>query len=268
MKQSHLPHVLSAFVMLFAILACALPGQAGQPVTSPNAIETAVAGTSQAAAQQTAAAQLFTATPEGPTGTVIEQSPDGTTKYTDYDAGFEVHYPVGWLTVRPGSAEFNAALVGEANVNSMLHDQMAYDISNDAVDEYRLYSYILRPDIKQHVLFGFSKVRWDPEDSAVLDNVNMGQFVRDLEAQTSIPGFRVDTAQIHDEMYTRVIEIGGRWTLSDGTSDPVVFYSIFYFFKPTQSSTVRIAITTIYEYKDQMSIDMKSIMSSIKLLEP
>jgi hypothetical protein len=265
MKRNRFHHAISTFVFLMAIVACALPGQA--PASGPNTIETAIANTAQAAAQQTAAAALFTATPEGTAGSTVEQLQDGTTKYTDYDAGFEVTFPVGWLAVRPNSEEFNAVLVGEATVNSMLYGQLAADLKENAAD-YRLYTYILRPDIKEHVMFGFSKTRWDPNDSQMLDNSNMGDLVRELETQSSIPGFHVDTAQIHDDTNTRVIEVGGRWVLNDGTSDPVPFYSIFYFFKPTQDSTVRIAITFVQDYQDEFAADVKSIRDSVRIIKP
>jgi hypothetical protein len=110
MKPNLLRYTLSILVMLFAILACALPGQPAQPTVDANSlvIGTAIASTAQAASQQTAVAQLSTATPSGPTGTTIEQLQDGTTRYTDYDAHFDVTYPVGWLS--PELEEFNAAL--------------------------------------------------------------------------------------------------------------------------------------------------------------
>jgi hypothetical protein len=253
--------------MLIAMLACALPGRGSpqEPAPVSGSIETAIAGTAQAASQQTAEASLVTATPAGMTGTTIDQLADGTTKYTDYDAGFEITFPAGWLTVRANSEEFNASLVGEATANSMLHDQMAADLTSYEADHDRLYSYILHPDIKKNVLFGFSKTKWDQNDSTVLDNANMGKLVRDLEAQTTLPGFRVDTAQIHDEGSTRVIEVGGRWNFNDGTSEPVPFYSVFFFFKPIWTSTVRVSITFVQDYQDEFKADVKSIMDSIKL---
>lgn len=266
MKKNHFSLFISVFAILFAMIACVLPGQTAQPASDPNAIGTAIAGTSQAAMQQTLVAQLSTVTPEGPTGMMLETLPDGSTKYTDYDAGFEVIFPVGWLAVRPNSDEFNAALSGEGAVNSMLHDQMTVDQVEAA--DYRLLGYILRPDIKQNVIFGFSRTSWDPDDSAMLDNANMGELVRGLESQTDIPGFRVDVAQIYDDGNTRVIEVGGRWSLNDGTSNPIPFYSVFFFFKPTQDSTVRVTITILQDYQDDFAADVESIKDSIRVIKP
>jgi hypothetical protein len=268
MKQNRPLQLLSLSAILFAIVACALPGRATRSAPDANSsiIETAIAGTFQAASQQTVAAALPTDTPDGPTGTLIETIPDGRTKYTDYDAGFEVSFPVGWLVVRPNSDEFNAALESQGAANSMLHDQMVGDQS--AADDYRLLGYILHPEIKKDVIFGFSKTTWDPEDSKMLDNTNMGELVRGLESQTTLPGFRVEVAQIHDELNTRVIEVAGDWTLTDGTGDPVPFHSVFLYFKPVWTSTVRLSITFVQDYKDEFALDVKSIMASIKPTNP
>ena len=266
MKKNKFPYFLSMTALLFAALACALPGRSAQPASDPNAIETAIAGTSQAAGQQTAAAALFTATPEGPKGTTIEQLPDGTTKYTDYDARFVITFPAGWLAVRPNSDEFNATLAGEGAANSMLHDQMTVDQVDSA--DARLLAYIIHSEIKPNVIFGFSTTQWDSNDSKMLDNANMGDLVRGLESQTELSGFRVEVAQIHDEGSTRVVEVGGRWSLNDGTTDPIPFYSVFYFFKPTQNSTVRVAITMLQDYQDDFAADVKSIMDSITVIKP
>lgn len=263
MKPSAIRLTLTGSILLLSVLACALPGQSSQPEAVPSTIETAIVGTMQAASQQTAVAQLPTATPAGPTGSLIEQLADGNTRYTDYDAGFELTFPAGWLAVRPNSEEFNAALVGEGAVNSMLHDQMAADL-NDSADA-RLLAYILHPEIKPHVIFGFSATRWTPNDSKMLDNASMGELVRGLETQNELPGFRVDVAQIHDDGSTRVIEVGGRWTLNDGTSDPVPFFSVFYFFKPSQDSLVRLAITFHQDYRDEFAADLKIIRESIRV---
>ena len=117
-------------VLPAAMLACAVPGALFPTADSsfPNTLSTIIVSTANAAASQTAEAQppggeqeLGTAGPER-TGTSIEQLPDGTTRYDDYDAGFEITYPAGWLAVRPNSDEFNAALVTTGD-NSMLYDQ-------------------------------------------------------------------------------------------------------------------------------------------------
>ncbi|RPI94515.1 MAG: hypothetical protein EHM40_06310 [Chloroflexi bacterium] len=265
MNRNYLPQILSVFVILMAIIACVLPGQTIQPTPgiSSNAIATAVAGTAQAAAQQTAAAQ-----PAGMTGTAIEQVQDGTTQYTDYDAGFEISFPAGWLAVRPNSEEFNASLANASAVNSMLHEQMTADLAGYEADYDRLYAYILRPDIKKNVMLGFSKLVWDSETARPLDSVTMGDLVRDLESPDGIPGFHADTAQLHEDSAVKMIEVGGRWTMSDGEGGTIPFYITIIFFKPTANSGVRATFTFIQDYQAQIATDVKSVMESIRIIEP
>lgn len=274
MNQNYWRYVFSTFVILIAIVACVLPTQSIRPMPTlnPDAIGTAVAGTVQAQAVATepvSTQSAGTEIPAGITGTAIEQMQDGTTKYSDYDGGFEVTFPAGWLAVRPNSEEFNASLAKEAKANSMLHDQMAADQTEYDAQFDRLYSYILRPDIKKNVLFGFSNLGWDPDDPAPLDSVGMGKLVRELEsAAGGIPGFRADTAQLHEDGDIKMVEIGGHWMMSDGQGGVVPFYSTIIFFKPTNDSTVRMNFTYLEDYHIPISTDILSITASIKLLEP
>jgi hypothetical protein len=89
-------HYIMSSILLFALMSCALPG-VSQPVTlptfDPNAIPTMVALTANAAMAQTA-----TATPLAPpdlSKTPLEKLPDGSTKYTDTEIGFEITFPAG-----------------------------------------------------------------------------------------------------------------------------------------------------------------------------
>ncbi len=266
---------LFAFIALFTILACVLPSQAAQPVpaANPGAIETAVAGTSQAAVQQTIAAQsvatesVTTGTPTGMTGTAIEQQDGGRTRYSDYDAWFEITFPVGWLALRANSDEFNEAFTKKTTANSMLRDQMEVDKAEYNAKFDRLVSYILRPDIKKNVIFGFSDLSWDSSDSYPLDSMSIGKLVRDLEA-SGIPGFRADTVQVYDNRAVPMAEIGGHWMRGDGKGGTVPFYTTVIFFKPKTDSLARINFTYLEDYHVKISADIVSIIESIKVIEP
>jgi hypothetical protein len=268
MNKYCLHHILGAFLILTAIVACAPAAQTVEQQPTPgvdsNAIATAVAGTAQAAATQTASSSLFA---PSQTGTVTEQLEDGTTKYTDYDGGFELVFPKGWLAVRPNSEEFDTALKKQGTANSMLHNQMAADLAGYDPDFDRLYAYVLRPDIQKNVILGFSKLLWDPEDTLVPDNETLGELVRGLEAPGGIPGFRADVAQLHEDGSVKMIEIGGRFSLGDGQGGTVPFYATIIVFKPTSNSLVRMTFTFVEEYHTQIAEDVKSIIASIKLTE-
>jgi hypothetical protein len=266
---------LIALVFLTIIVACAVPGlpnvSAPAPIDS-NTISTIVVLTANAAITQTAAApspipaETLPGLLETPVAS-LEKLPSESTKYTDHEAGFEVIFPAGWLTLRPNSEEFNAALVTEAVKNEMLQDQMELDLADYEPGVDRLYSYPLRPDIEKNFAFGFSKLKWDLDDPTRINENSMGQLVRDLESSGDIPGFRADTAQVYENgNQVKLIEVGGQFSISDGQGGVVPFYLTFVFFKPTNNSTVLIDFTYLKDYKLPIYADVTSVIASVKLL--
>jgi len=272
MRNRNLQFILGANMVFLMIAACVIPGRSLSPVPTidPGQVQTSIAGTAQAAQTQTAVVLqvAVTDTPMGMTGTTIEQSQDGTTKYTDYDAGFEITFPVGWLAVRPNSDEFNAALTGEGAANQMLHDQMTLDMAGYNAELDRLFAYTIRPDIKKNIILGFSKLAWVSDDPTAMDNYMTGKLVDQLETSGDIPGFRASIVQLHEDGNIKMIEIGGRWSLSDGQGGGIPFFSTVYFFKPSPNSTVRVTFTHLQSYHDQVSQDVAFIMESIRILNP
>jgi hypothetical protein len=256
-------------------MACAVPGLS-QPPVSPvfdaDALSTIVGLTANAATTQTAVAaqpQPGESTPGLPETAVmiLEQLPDGSTIYTDHEVGIEVVFPAGWLTLRANSDEFNAALKKEAVKNDLLRSQMELDLVEYEPGAHRLYSYPLRPDIEKNIAFGFSKIKWDPNDTVLVNEDSMGGLIRDFESSGAIPGFRVDTAQIYDNVnQVKLIEIGGQFSLSNAQGEIIPFYITALFFKPTNDSTVRISFVYWKDYKLQIYEDVTSVINSIKLL--
>ena len=263
-------------ILLVSMLACAIPGlEAPAPgLVDSNTLSTIVVSTANAAASQTAAAQPSAAEiPSGTavskmTGTSIEQLQNGTTRYTDYEAGFEVTVPAGWLAVRPGSDEFNTTLEKEGAHNQALHDDMTADLGEYDANVDRLYSYVLRPDIGKNAVFGISKLVWEAENKTTLDDATMGEMTRGLESSDGIPGFRADTAQVRENgNAVKIIEIGGRFRLADGQGGTTPLHATIVFFKPTSRSLTRITFTMLLDYHDQISTDVRSMIESIKMVE-
>jgi hypothetical protein len=261
---------IAGFILVLAILACA-----GQPPTAidPSTIPTIVVLTANAAITQTAAAaptsvvtQTTTPDPSAVNGT-IELLSNGSTKYTDNQAGFEVTFPAGWLTLRPNSDEFNFALANDAVKNDMLRDQMEADLAEYEAGIDRLFSYPLLPDIEKNYAFGFSNTEWLVNDSTPIDENSMGQLIRSLESSGAIPGFRADTAQVYENVGNiKMIEVGGQFSMSDGQGGIIPFYLTAVFFKPTDDSTIRVSFSYLKDYKVQINSDVISVITSIKLL--
>ncbi len=266
MNQNFLRHGLGAFVLLTAILACALPSQAVQPTPGidANAMGTSVAGTAQAAVQQTAAAQPAAT---HPTGATLERASDGTTTYTNYDGGFQVSFPAGWLAVRPNSDEFNPALAKEGAANRMLGDQMKFDLTQYNADFEYLYIYILRPDLKKNFLFGISDVIWDSKDTRPLNNATLSELVRGAEASSKFAGFHADTAQLHEDGAVKTIEIGGPFTMTNAQGDITSFYKTNFYFKSSSDSMVFLTFTIMQEHRTKILQDVNFIIDSIRIID-
>jgi hypothetical protein len=274
MKQRRMILVVS---LLVSMLACVVPGlEAALPTpVNPDMLPTIVVLTAEAAASQTAVAgQNGSEMPPGANdsqmaGTSTERLEDGSTRFNDADGGYELILPVGWLGLRPDSDEFNASLANDGAANALLRDQMTADQAGYAANLDRLYAYILRPDIGKNTIFGFSKLVWDPEDTTYIDNTTMGELVRSLESSGALPGFRADTAQIRENGNgVSMIEIGGRYALSDGEGGSVPFYTTIVFFKPSSTSLTRITFTFLQDFQPQISTDVSAILESIKAVGP
>lgn len=263
-------YFLAISMIFVSMVACVIPGASQSPQIDQNSLSTAIVQTVSAATTQTAAAP--TGQPPTPTlppvnETNLEKLPDGSVKFTHVSGGYEVTFPKGWLTVRPNSEEFKEAYARDAAKNSLLLGQMDYDVSAYEDGFSQLHSYALRPDIEKNFLFGFSTVRWDSQDTLSLNASSMGELARELETSGVIPGFRVDTAQIYETVNTvEVVEIGGQFSLSDGQDGVIPFYMTAIFFKPTADTLTRITFTYLKDYTTQLSVDVNSVIISVKLL--
>lgn len=152
MSNQHIRPLLASLVILVSIVACVLPGQDVSPAQNtpgidPNAVATAVAGTAQAAAQQTqptsplpipateTVAPVETLPVESPaTGKLKEEQADGTTVFTDHDAGYQLSFPQGWVVIIPGQDDlsqiFNNIPDQEQNVSQLIETAKQADVNN------------------------------------------------------------------------------------------------------------------------------------------
>ncbi len=267
MPRNYSHHISIALAILMATIACGLPGQTIQPTAGidPVSIQTVVAGTAQAAAEQTAAAAQPVAT--SMTGTVLQQSEAGFSKYVDYEAGFEIMFPPGWLAVRPHSEEFDAALAREGRSNSMLREQMELDLAEYSASD-RLYVYILRPDLEKNLVLGFAYVDWLLGDSVPIEDVSMDVVLRNFESSSGLQGFHATTAERRQNgQGVNMIEIGGPCTVNNGEGLFIRYYVKAIFFKPTPDSVARITYTFVESYQNEISTDADASIKTILLIK-
>jgi hypothetical protein len=205
--------------------------------------------------------------PLGAKGMALEKLPEKTTKFTDYDGGYEVIFPVGWLAVRPGDDEFDAVLTKEGAKNALLRDQMNVDKSGYDAKFDRVFSYPLRPDIKKNAIFGFSKVHFDSMDDVTIDKNSLGDFVRSFEASNAVPGLRVTGSNIEENRNRiSIMVLKGRFSIKLDNGDLIPFSVTVLCFKPTSGSLVTLTFSILQEYQEQISLDLYAIQESINLL--
>ncbi len=164
MSRNHLHRPPGLLLILVAIVACVLPGQATSlaPSTDPLAIESAVAGTAQAAEQQTQQAIPLPATaiaiptnaPASPEvvssyGTSLVKRDDGSTQFRDYRAGVQIVFPPNWLPVRPGEPEYYEAWEKEGAKSQWVLEEIA-SIQTLDLNVFRVNSYDMHPE---HILY-------------------------------------------------------------------------------------------------------------------
>lgn len=151
MKRDDAKQIVGLYVLLLGMLACVVPGQAVQavPTWEPGGVETAIASTAQAAAQQTEQARPVTSTPTSiptasltPTpnisvlGTSLVVRDDQSTLFADYKADMQLVIPSGWLALRINEEEYLKAFASDVvqqNPDIMEHLTYTRDISPEVL---------------------------------------------------------------------------------------------------------------------------------------
>jgi hypothetical protein len=177
------PIIFAASILLFAMLACAIPGQQAAsvptPTVDPAQLDAIVAETVAAALQQTASAPTATAAVTAtrqptPTETAIplQQSSmtnqaDGTTLFVDEKAGFNITVPPGWLAVRIDQIEYyDAFSLPQAEDPSVQTALM--DINNLDPSVFRLFIFDLQDGHVQNGFVNNVNVIWKQGESISL----------------------------------------------------------------------------------------------------
>jgi hypothetical protein len=226
-----------------------------------------LANTATAQAAQPAQPAEVPTPPPPVGGTENIQQDDGTTKYSDYDAGFEMVLPAGWIGVRPGAQEFNDVLKSEGAANQALNDQMTADQLGYEPVKDRYYIYATKPEEFENSLLAYGKLAWNASDPKPVDQNTLGELIMNLEMSQDLPGVRVVASNVVvNENGVPVIVIGANYTFeaSDGTMIPL--YLNFFFFKTSDNSTARIVMTSNKDYRDVIGPDVDAMVQSIKLV--
>lgn len=279
MNQNYLHHTLSTLVILMAIVACVLPGQAVQPAPGmdPLTIESAVAGTAEAAAQQTEQANPIPATATiAPTatitptpkislaGTALVVQQDQSTLFIDHKVGFQLVIPAGWLATRINEDEYWRAFALDVVVaNPPISERLSHMQINNP-DYFRLNAIDIRPGHIVNGMISDITVILQPAETAttleewvkverrrINTKLMAGEKLISLEFQQTTNGTRV-----------LVVEESWNYTASEGK----VFLRRVFFGFP--SGVVSVDFQTYLDFKEVVLPDFEQVVNSLTLLNP
>ena len=276
MKRFHISHTLGIFVILAAIVACVLPGQAVQPDPGSNTIETAIAGTSQSAAQQTEQAgpvpatatfvptATFTPTPKvSNVRTSLDYLDDGSTKFTDYAAGVQMVLPAHWLVVRVGEQEYYDAWGKSETQNPRFLDAFA-NMQNLDPKVFRLTALDLRPDRFLYNDLTRVELVFDEGDRRTLKELRA-----DLLADRSpYKGYKVLSSQTFTTAQgLEALNMETRAKTSNGASVTGFAYTRRILFK-VPGGSMSLDLHIVMDKKDLTMPDFDQLINSIVIIVP
>jgi len=276
MKRFHIAHTLGIFVILAAIVACVLPGQVVQPDAGSNTIETAIAGTSQSAAQQTEQAgpvpatatfvptATFTPTPKvSNVRTSLDYPDDGSTKFTDYAAGVQMVLPAHWLVVRVGEQEYYDAWGKSETQNPRFLDAFA-GMQNLDPKIFRLAGLDIRPDRFLYNDLTRVDLVLDQGDTRTLKELRASE----LKNRPPYKGYKVLSSQTFTTAQgLEALNMETRAKTSNGASVTGLSYRRRIIFKAPGGS-MALDLNIVMDKKDLTMPDFDQLINSIILITP
>lgn len=273
MHRYHLPQILFGFILLLAMIACALPAQSQPtPIKNPSSVETSLASTARALAQQTETAQGFTATPSVvPTATLtptpkissagssLENLADGSVRFTDHLAGIQIIFPSIWLVFRVGEPEYYTAWEKQGMKNPQLQDVFA---SLNTLDPkvLRVIAFDLREDHMPDGLITASSVIFLQGDTLPLEEREKARKAK----PNPCVGFKFISSgysETSNDIRTLVMDES-----CSTSGDAVIYYRDVYLSLPL--GTLHLNFETNFNSRDEPLHELEQVINSITLLNP
>lgn len=280
MNRKNLYPVFSTLVLLLAIVACVTPGQTvvtPAPVSNPVNIETAVAGTSQAAAAQTQQAipipatatiadtPTSTSTPKiSLTGTSLVVQEDQSILFIDRKGGFQITLPPSWLAIRINEEEyFNAFTLDVVLANPEINERLTRIRSSNG-DYLRLDAIDTRPG---HIVKGLIcdiSVMLHPETADSDSLEEWARIEKDSVRNSIVEGHKLLSSkfqQVADG--TRILVVEESWNY---TPEDKVFLRRVFFDLP--SAIVTLDFQANIDFKDTVLPEFEQVVNSLTLITP
>ncbi len=278
MKRNHSYPAVTVFVMLLAIVACMLPGQAAPPAPAmdPFTIETVVAGTAQAAEQQTQQANPVPATPTiastatitptpkiSPSGTSLAPLADGSTQFIDYAAGMQMVFPPGWLAIRVGEEEYYAAWRKPETQAPMFANIFA-EIQNLDPKVFRVNALDIRPEYIIYDNVTQVEVVFEQNDTRSLKEVKADE----TKGQSLYKDYKLLSSNLFDAPQgMQALNIEAQWASANKASQTGKSYSRRVIYK-VSTGIIAVDLFTLLDKKDLTTPDFEQTLNSITFFNP
>jgi hypothetical protein len=271
MKQNYSRYVVSAFVILMAVVACGLPAPVTQPIppTAPGSMETAVAGTFQAAQQLTeqAAPPTETVAPAtvepAVTGMSKETQSDGTTVFTDHDGGYRLTFPEGWTVVIPGEGDISEALNSVPEQEESISKLIEAAKSADANNAIRVFSFALGAQQGAYT----PNISISRDTNPLLAAATMKDLIDATVAYYPSMGIEVthsEVKQTSSDMEIGVIETA--WTMNAPSGDKIDLRQKQIMFKSGEGFVI-LTFSTVKNATIDLTADVDKVIESFQFMD-
>ncbi len=273
MKSKHRHTLVIGFVILSILAACGKQAQPA-PISNPSSVETALASTARALAQQTETANGYTATPavtptETPTptpkislyGTSLITREDGSTLFVDHNAGVQLMIPAGWLPIRANEDEYYKAFALDVVLENPPINNYLTQIQDLKPDYQRLDAIDIRPDHIPDGVISDISVIFDSEKVWSLEKWQQEEWNR----KRPFTGYRVLSSNYATtQSGVKILISEQTWTAVGGKA--TVYYRAAFFSLPT--GTFVLIMVTNKNVKDTILPEFEQVLNSITPLNP
>jgi hypothetical protein len=237
-------------------------------------VETALASTARALAQQTETANGYTATPavtptETPTptpkislyGTSLITREDGSTLFVDHNAGVQLMIPTGWLPIRANEDEYYKAFALDVVLENPPINNYLTQIQDLKPDYQRLDAIDIRPDHIPDGIISDISVIFDSEKVWSLEKWRQEEWNR----KRPFTDYRVLSSNYATtQSDIKILVSEQTWTAVGGKA--TVYYRAAFFSLPT--GTFVLTMVTNKNFKDTILPEFEQVLNSVTILNP
>ncbi len=255
---------LNVFIMFLALILLACQGAGSfNPFATATPTPTATFTPSVTPSPTPSSTPTYTPTVTPPPGKVKEAQPDGTTLFTDYEAGYQVTFPQNWTVVILGKDDINELLsdipAQQQNVSKMIELIKSTDVNN----LIRVVGFNFKA--QQGAYTPNINITYDT--NPVLSALSLKEIIDATSGYLSSLGIQVIHSEIKKTssgIETGVVET--QWSMKASSSQKVNLHQRQILLK-SGKGVVIITFSTIKNATVDLGGDLEKLIESIRLLE-